>query len=87
MTDDCPAPSGPRTLHPLALPGRLFDPGPVARLRGRYVDCETTGTVPEYDDMIELAKHSVSARSQQSAVATTPMRPPRSRAASWLLRS
>ena len=55
MTDECPAPSGPRTLYPLALPGQLCDPGPVALLRGLYVDCETTGTDPECDDVIELA--------------------------------
>ena len=55
MNHDCPAPSGPRTLHPLALPGQLFDPGPVPLLRGAYVDCETTGTDPEYDDVIEIA--------------------------------
>ena len=42
-------------VHPLALPGQLCDPGPVALLRGLYVDCETTGTDPEYDDVIELA--------------------------------
>lgn len=55
MNEDCPAPSGPRTLHPLALPEQLFDPGPVALLRGLYVDCETTGTDPEHDDVIEIA--------------------------------
>ena len=55
MTGDCPAPAGPRTLHPLTLPGQLFDPGPVALLRGLYVDCETTGTDPEHDDVIEIA--------------------------------
>ena len=55
MTDHCPAPAGPRTLHPLALPGQLFDPGPAALLRGLYVDCETTGTDPDHDDVIEIA--------------------------------
>ena len=55
MNDNCPAPSGPRTLHPLSLPDQLFDPGPVTLLRGLYVDCETTGTDPEYDDVIEVA--------------------------------
>ena len=55
MNDNCPAPSGPRTLHPLALPDQLFDPGPVPLLRGLYVDCETTGTDPEYDEVIEIA--------------------------------
>ena len=55
MTNDCPAPSGPRTLHPLTLPAQLCDPGSVALLRGLYLDCETTGTDSEYDDMIELA--------------------------------
>ena len=55
MTDDCPAPSGPRTLRVLTLPGELCDPGPVALLRGLYVDCETTGTDPEHDDVIEIA--------------------------------
>ena len=55
MKDDCPAPAGPRTLQPLALPGLLFDPGPVALRRGLYVDCETTGTDPEHDDVIEVA--------------------------------
>ena len=55
MTNDCPAPSGPRILHPLTLPAQLCDPGSVALLRGLYLDCETTGTDSEYDDMIELA--------------------------------
>ena len=55
MNENCVALSGPRTLHPLELPARLFDPGPVALLRGLYVDCETTGTDPVHDDVIEIA--------------------------------
>ena len=45
-----------RTVHPLALPARLSDPGEeVERRRGLYVDCETTGFSPEHDAVIELA--------------------------------
>ena len=49
------APSGPRTLTPLGLPDQLCDPGPVVLQRGLYVDCQTTGPEPEYDDVLELA--------------------------------
>ena len=44
-----------RTLHPLALPARLSDPGAAELRRGLYVDCETTGFSPEHDAVIELA--------------------------------
>ena len=44
-----------RTLHSLALPARLSDPGDAERRRGLYVDCETTGFSPEHDAVIELA--------------------------------
>ena len=44
-----------RTLHPLALPARLSDPGAGELRRGLYVDCETTGFSPEHDAVIELA--------------------------------
>lgn len=55
MNDVPLAPGGPRTLLPLALPAQLFDPGPAALLRGLFVDCETTGTDPEHDEVIEIA--------------------------------
>ena len=44
-----------RTLHPLAFPARLSDPGAAELRRGLYVDCETTGFSPEHDAVIELA--------------------------------
>ena len=44
-----------RTLHPLALPARLSDPGAAEPRRGLYVDCETTGLSPAHDAVIELA--------------------------------
>ena len=44
-----------RTLHPLAFPARLSDPGAAELRRGLYVDCETTGFSPEHDALIELA--------------------------------
>ena len=44
-----------RTLHALALPARLSDPGDAELRRGLYVDCETTGFSPEHDAVIELA--------------------------------
>ena len=44
-----------RTLHPLALPARISDPGDAERRRGLYVDCETTGFSPGHDAVIELA--------------------------------
>ena len=44
-----------RTLHPLAFPARLLDPGAAELRRGLYVDCETTGFSPEHDAVIELA--------------------------------
>ena len=44
-----------RTLHPLALPARLSDPGAAELRRGLYVACETTGFSPEHDAVIELA--------------------------------
>ena len=49
------AASETRTLHPLAFPARLPDPGVAERRRGLYVDCETTGFSPEHDAVIELA--------------------------------
>ena len=49
------AASETRTLHPLALPARLSDPGAGELRRGLYVDCETTGFSPEHDAVIELA--------------------------------
>ena len=44
-----------RTLHPLAFPARLPDPGAEELRRGLYVDCETTGFSSEHDAVIELA--------------------------------
>ena len=44
-----------RTLHPLAFPARLSEPGDAELRRGLYVDCETTGFSPEHDAVIELA--------------------------------
>ena len=44
-----------RTLHPLAFPARLSEPGAAELRRGLYVDCETTGFGPEHDAVIELA--------------------------------
>ena len=44
-----------RTLHPLALPARVSDPGDTELRRGLYVDCETTGFSPGHDAVIELA--------------------------------
>ena len=49
------AASETRTLHALAFPARLPDPGVAERRRGLYVDCETTGFSPEHDAVIELA--------------------------------
>ena len=49
------AASETRTLHPLAFPARLSDPGAAELRRGLYVDCETTGFSPERDAVIELA--------------------------------
>ena len=49
------AASETRTLHPLAFPARLPDPGVAELRRGLYVDCETTGFSPEHDAVIELA--------------------------------
>ena len=49
------AASETRTLHPLAFPARLSDPGAAELRRGLYVDCETTGFSPEHDAVIELA--------------------------------
>ena len=43
-----------RTLHPLALPDRLCNPGDAELRRGLYVDCETTGLSAENDQVIEL---------------------------------
>ena len=54
MTHSCDA-GETRTLHPLALPARLSDPGDAELRRGLYVDCETTGFSPEHDAVIELA--------------------------------
>ena len=45
-----------RTLHPLALPARLSDPGDSELRRGLYVDCETTGFSPEHDAVIERSR-------------------------------
>ena len=49
------AASETRTLHALAFPARLSDPGAGEPRRGLYVDCETTGFSPEHDAVIELA--------------------------------
>ena len=48
-------PNETRTLHPLALPERLFDPGTAELRRGVFLDCETTGLSHEQDQIIELA--------------------------------
>ena len=44
-----------QTLHPLALPARLSNPGAAELRRGLYVDCETTGFSPGHDAVIERA--------------------------------
>ena len=54
MPDPAP-PADARTLHPLVLPERLFDPGDAELRRAVFVDVETTGLSYEHDDVIELA--------------------------------
>ena len=54
MPDPVP-PTETRTLHPLVLPERLFDPGDAELRRAVFVDVETTGLSYEQDDVIELA--------------------------------
>ena len=44
-----------RTLHPLVLPERLFDPRREELRTALFVDVETTGIAHEHDDVIELA--------------------------------
>lgn len=44
-----------RTLHPLAHPARISDPGDAELRRGLCVDCETTGFSPGHETVIEFA--------------------------------
>ena len=44
-----------RTLHRLALPRNVHDPGEEAVRQGVFVDCETTGADWAYDEVVEVA--------------------------------